>query len=259
MPQVPRVLPGAESLYFPGGETAVLVCHGFLGTPQSVQHVCRLLAQNGFTVYAPRLQGHGTSYQDLARFTHQDWIKDIHTAYQSLRAKHSRVFIAGQSMGGTLALHAAAFFQDAAGIALINPAIDVPQMKRAVTQTSAAFIKEELPDIRTPQEEEITYSHVPTASVHSLLELTASVSPQISSISCPAFVAASRIDHVVPPANAVAIHENLSSSFKSFVWLEHSYHVATLDADRDFLAKRLSSWMSSVVSADSFSSHNYIM
>lgn len=259
MPQVPRVLPGAESLYFPGGETAVLICHGFLGTPQSVQYVCRQLAQNGFTVYAPRLQGHGTSYQDLERFTHKDWIKDIHTAYRSLRAKHSRVFIAGQSMGGTLALHTAASFQNAAGIALINPAIDVPEMKRAVTQTSAAFIKEERPDIRTPQEEEITYSHVPTASVYSLLELTAAVRPQVPSISCPAFVAASRTDHVVPPANAVAIHENLSSSSKTFEWLEHSYHVATLDADRDFLAGRLSSWMSSVVSADSSSSHNYIM
>lgn len=259
MPQHPRVLPGAESLYFPGSETAVLFCHGFLGTPQSIHHVCQQIARNGFTVYAPRLQGHGTSYQDLERYTHYDWVKDIHTAYQSLRAKHSRVFIAGQSMGGTLALHTAAFFQDAAGIALINPAIDIPEMERAVKQTSAAFIKEERPDIRIPQEEEITYSHVPTASVRSLLELTASVIPKVSSISCPAFVAASRIDHVVPPANAIAIHENLSSSFKSFEWLEHSYHVATLDADRDFLAERLSSWMSSIVSADSLSSHNYIM
>lgn len=259
MPKAPRVLPGAESLYLPGGETAVLVCHGFLGTPQSVQYVCRQLAQDGFTVYAPRLQGHGTSYQDLGRFTHQDWIRDIHTAYRSLRAEHSRVFIVGQSMGGTLALHTAAFFQDAAGVALINPALDVPEMERAVTQTSAAFIKEECPDIRAPQEEEITYSYVPTASVHSLLELTATVRPQVPSISCPAFVAASRVDHVVPPANAVAIYENLASSFKSFEWLDHSYHVATLDADRDFLAKRLSSWMSSVVSADAFSYHNYIM
>lgn len=256
MSETSRVLDGAGSLYFPGGQTAVLVCHGFLGTPQSVQYVCRQLARKGFTVSAPRLQGHGTSYQDLARYTHQDWIKDIHAAYQSLRTNHSSVFIVGQSMGGTLALHTAAFFQDTAGIALINPALDVPVMQRAVRETSASFIKEDRPDIRIPQEEEITYSHVPTASVRSLLQLTAAVRPQVRLVSCPALVAASRVDHVVPPANAAAIYENLSSTSKVFEWLEHSYHVATLDADREFLADRLSLWIASVASNRLSASHN---
>ena len=52
-------------------------------------------------------------------------------------------------------------------------------------------------------------------------------------ITCPALVITSREDHVVPPMNGPLIVELLGSTDKRLLWLEESYHVATLDNDKE--------------------------
>jgi carboxylesterase len=42
----------------------------------------------------------------------------------------------------------------------------------------------------------------------------------------------------VPVGNAKRIHDTISSTEKDVVWLERSYHVATLDYDRDIIFER---------------------
>ena len=52
----------------------------------------------------------------------------------------------------------------------------------------------------------------------------------------PALIIASREDHVVrEPANAEYIMANLGSKDKKMLWLENSYHVATLDNDAELI------------------------
>ncbi|WP_235189307.1 carboxylesterase [Exiguobacterium sp. NG55] len=64
------VIPGAGAFYYEGNEIGILLCHGFNGTPQSVQDVGIELMKQGFTVYAPRLKGHGTHPEDFRCSTH---------------------------------------------------------------------------------------------------------------------------------------------------------------------------------------------
>jgi len=52
------VLPGAEAYSHDGGPTAVLLCHGFTGSPQSLRPWAEHLAAAGLTVSLPRLPGH---------------------------------------------------------------------------------------------------------------------------------------------------------------------------------------------------------
>ena len=43
-------------------------------------------------------------------------------------------------------------------------------------------------------------------------------------------------DHVVAPRNAEVILEHVNSRVKGIVTLEHSYHLATIDYDREEIA-----------------------
>ena len=58
-----RVMKGAEPFRFEGNEFEVLTSHGFTGTTQSVRPLGEALAEEGFTVMRPRLEGHGTSIE----------------------------------------------------------------------------------------------------------------------------------------------------------------------------------------------------
>ena len=55
----------------------------------------------------------------------------------------------------------------------------------------------------------------------------------LPAIRCPALVIVAREDHLVPPANAALVMQAIGSSDKTLVMLDHSYHVATLDNDKD--------------------------
>ena len=47
----------------------------------------------------------------------------------------------------------------------------------------------------------------------------------------------SREDHVIPIASTKYTFSNISSQQKKIIWLENSYHVATLDYDKDIIIK----------------------
>ena len=71
------VIQGAESFYYKGNDIGILVSHGFMGTPQSMEYIGKELAEKGFTVYGLRLTGHGTHYYDIEQTTYQEWKQDL--------------------------------------------------------------------------------------------------------------------------------------------------------------------------------------
>ena len=76
------VMPGAEPFFHSGGSTGVLLCHGFTGNPSVAAAVGRLASrQAGLTVSLPRLPGHGTTWQEMARTRWEDWYAEIDRAY----------------------------------------------------------------------------------------------------------------------------------------------------------------------------------
>jgi len=107
-----RVMEGAEPFRFEGSEIGVLVSHGFTGTTQSVRPLGEALAEEGFTVMGPRLEGHGTSMEDHANSTASDWISSIEAGLNWLHQRTSQTFFVGLSMGGMFALYFAARYPD---------------------------------------------------------------------------------------------------------------------------------------------------
>lgn len=232
----------ARSWSAPGGDVGVLVLHGFTGNPTSVRPLAERLAGAGLAVELPRLPGHGTTWRDLARTSWTEWAAEADAALDRLRARAATVAVAGLSAGGTLALHLAQTRPaDVAGLALINPSISFRHPLKAVAGLVGRVVPT-LPaignDIARPDVDELPYDRVPLRAAASLFALQDHVRDRLAAVRAPTLVLTSRVDHTVPPADSTVILDGIGSPERAQVWLERSFHVATLDYDGDLIADR---------------------
>ena len=231
------ILDGAEEFFIPGNDVGVLLIHGFLGTPQSVQYLGNSISEFGYTVYAPRLSGHGTHYRDLEKYSHGDWIADVEKSYSHLKKHCSTIFVMGQSMGGTLTLWLANKNHDIKGIILINAALRVPDYKKWAGLSTPRFVSETAPDIKDKHVHEITYSKVPIRSIHALQSLMKQTPDLVKTITNPILCFKSSEDHIVPKECTDYIIKNIGSKHKEVITLYDSFHVASMDFDKDRIIK----------------------
>ena len=225
----------ARPFHVEGGPVGVLLCHGFTGTPHSMRPWAEAIAEAGHTVALPRLPGHGTVWQELNVTSWHDWYDCVDAEYRALGERCSQVFVAGLSMGGSLALRLAEHHPDISGLLLVNPALGAVD-RRAVAAglakylvTSTASISS---DIALPGVDEQAYGRTPTAGTHQLLRLWADVKSCLDLVTCPVIVFRSAVDHVVPGTSSDTVLRLISSVDITEVVLPNSYHVATLDYDR---------------------------
>jgi carboxylesterase len=91
-------------------------------------------------------------------------------------------------------------------------------------------------DIADPDAHEIGYANTPIDPLISLIDDgLAPLSARYGELVQPLLLITSRQDHTIEPAQS----ERLAASYGGPVdhrWLERSYHVATLDFDRDVVA-----------------------
>ncbi|MFC4030313.1 alpha/beta hydrolase [Streptomyces polygonati] len=236
------LMPGAEPYRHDGGDTGVLLCHGFTGSPQSMRPWGEYLADRGLTVSVPLLPGHGTRWQDMQLTGWQDWYAEVDRELVALSARCSRVFVGGLSMGGALALRLAQKHQAAvSGIILVNPSVkaDSAQLK------AVPLIRHFVPsvagiasDIALKAGGELGYDRTPLHAVHSLSKFWGIVRGGLPQVTQPLLLLHSRVDHVVHPSNSAVVLGKVSSTDVTEHVLERSYHVATLDHDAEQIFAR---------------------
>ncbi len=236
------ILSGAEPFSLDGNAIGVLVSHGYTGSPQSMVDLARSLARDGgYTVRVPRLPGHGTTPQDMAGTGARDWVNGVQEALSELRERCRSVFVAGLSMGGTLALYLAGMYPDAvSGVMPINAPVSFPGPDLALLALAPEgpeFVPGIGSDICDPSATELAYSEVPVATIHQLYALVAVTADLLPRVSAPVLAFQSDQDHVVSPDNGPLILERVGSADKRLIKLARSYHVATLDFDKDLIAQ----------------------
>lgn len=231
------VLPGAEPYRHEGGEIGVLLCHGFTTSPQSLRPWAEHLAGRGLTVSLPLLPGHGTRWEDMRLTGWQDWYAEVDRELRNLRDRCTRVFVAGLSMGATLALRLAAKHGDGvAGVLVVNPANKVHGLLAHTLPVSRHFVRTApgiAGDIAKEGGVEVGYHRVPLHAAHSLRNFFRLVDGELPQVTQPLLVLRSARDHTVPSVDSARILSRVSSTDVSEIVLEQSYHVATLDHDAD--------------------------
>lgn len=235
------MVPGAEAWSAPGGPVGVLVLHGFTGTPATVRPVAEALAAAGHAVAVPRLPGHGTRIEDMIATRYAHWSAAAETAFLGLATENTSVAVVGLSMGGTLACALAARHPEVAGVACINPLVrpvepELLELIDLMLDAGETVGEGVRPDLADPAAEEIAYSGSPLAAARSLYEALEHLQEHLQRISCPMLILTSAQDHVVDPLDSDHLAAQVSGPVRRIV-LEHSYHVATLDHDREQVAE----------------------
>jgi carboxylesterase len=236
------VRPGAEPLSHAGSNVGVLVLHGFTGSPQTMRPVADALVQEGFSVELPRLPGHGTDVEEMKQTTFADYAATVEAAYAELEARTERVVVVGLSMGGTLNVWLTARHPEIAGSVFINAAVAPldPALLSMIDDMLAAG-ETEAPgvgsDIADPDASEDAYAGSPLVPLRSLAVALGELQTELPKISCPVLIMTSPNDHVVEPSSSDHLAATVSGPVER-VTLERSYHVATLDYDKQLVIDR---------------------
>jgi carboxylesterase len=228
--------PGTEAFSFDGKEAAVLLLHGFTGSPQGMRLWGEALRGAGFAVSCPVLPGHGSHWRDLALARHPAWAEACLAAIDSLSVRYPKVVIGALSFGGALALHLCANRPSIVrGLVAVNPFLFSTD-RRLFFLPLLKYMLASVPgvgsDIADPAMKEIADERVPLKTFASLRAFQGMVRQELPRVTQPVKIFASRQDHVVNPSNARYIADHIGSMDKELIWLDRSYHVATLDHDR---------------------------
>lgn len=244
------VIPGAEPFSAAGDDVGVLVLHGFTGHPGSVRPLAEALAADGRTVELPRLPGHGTSVEDMLRTGFADWSGAAEAAYADLAGRTRATVVAGLSMGGTLACWLTARHPEVAGMIAVNPLVQPPEpemlaMARQLLDAGEAVAPGIGSDIADPDAHETAYQGSPLAPLLTLVDALEGLQDALPGIACPVLLMTSPQDHVVAPANSDHLASSVAGPVER-VPLERSYHVATLDYDKELIAERATAFVRKV-------------
>ncbi len=251
------VLPGAEPLFLIGSKIGFLFIHGFTGAPYEGREIARRLhTELGFTVSVPLLPGHGTRPQDLLPVHWTDWYRAVREHYFTLKQQCERVFVCGQSMGGALVLHLASH-HPVDGVISLAGAVFLKDWRLYLLPLARHILtyqhKSRGPDIRNKalKSQVPSYHKYPVKSVDQLLELLHHVRADLMEVTAPALLIHSRKDRTVTYQNLDYIYQHIASTQKQKVTLENSYHVISIDVEKETVYQEIKQFILDQIASSS--------
>jgi carboxylesterase len=221
-----------------GGVRGCLLIHGFAGTPPEMRGLGEFLAAGGYDVMGPLLAGHGLTPEAMAATRWPDWVRSAEEALAALRRDCAEVFVCGQSLGATLALHLAATHPDVKGVitmgAMGSPAYFRDwriKIIRGLKYAVRWHVPGDEPDLGDP------------ACIESLMHLLRVVDQELPQVRVPALIMHGRGDRTVDVGNAPHILERIGSTDKQLIWFERSGHAITVDLEHDLLFATVLNWL----------------
>ncbi len=237
------ILDGAEPFILFGDKRGVLLVHGFTGTPAEMFLLGKHLNEQGYTVLAPRLCGHGTNLEEMAKTDWENWYHSVCDGYHLLKNICDEVDVVGLSMGGILSLKLAMEYEVNTvvtlsapihvanrGVELLPPIEEctgkyVPKKRRKFTDVAQQYC--------------ITYDRTPIVCVHHLLNVIKSVSADLGNLKNQVLIVQSTNDHTVVADSATFIYDHVGSEKKELFWLNESGHLVTLDMEKEKVFEKI--------------------
>jgi carboxylesterase len=228
--------------------------HGLGASPLELARLAKDLHSDGFSVFVPNIPNYsfGTECADW-----DDWVQQAEQYLWDLRAQYSTVSVVGLSMGATLSMALAqresltsvvllssALAYDGWAIPwysfLLNFASWLPFANRYRYAEAEPFgIKN--PEMRAMVKRAMQKDHIsesgadylPFKYVSEGRALIKDVREKIRAIDCPALFIHAADDETVHMRNAEWAYKNISSATKEFIYLGDSYHMITVDNERE--------------------------
>jgi carboxylesterase len=252
-----------SAFFFPGSGLSALLIHGLSGTPYEMRYLGERLAAAGIRVNAVRLAGHAGTPEQLGAVSHLNWYESAVAGLEELRAYDDPVVVIGLSLGAVLAARLAIDQREAvAGLVMLAPAFYLPFWIRATLRAMAParvfadriyFSKPAGSDIHDAAARRVHPGTrlMPLRAALNLVELSANVRARLDEVVQPALIIHSRRDHTCPyDANVEPVLGRLGSSEKRAVTLEESFHVITVDSEKDRVADETLAFVNNFRRAD---------
>ncbi len=231
----PRHIGKPYLLHNTATKRGVLLIHGLMAAPEEVREWADFLYSQGYTVYAPRLAGHGTSATDLARHSYKDWTDSVNRGHAILKTCCEQIVVAGFSTGAGLALHQALFKQNAF-LAVIS--ISAPLRFKSISSCFAEQVdgwnvflhtlgikrmrKDFVPN--DPDNPHINYHRCPVRSIAQVKALMKIVYKALPSLSIPALIIQATNDPKVEGRSGRKIFERIASPDKTYRDVDFHLH-----------------------------------
>jgi carboxylesterase len=235
-----------SEFFFDGSGLSALLVHGLTGTPYEMRYLGEQLAAQGIRVRGVRLAGHATAPEDLGATTYDNWYQSVVRGFEELRAYGDPNIVIGLSCGAVLSARLAEDQPEAvSGLVMLAPAFFLPWRQALLIKTVSLLgpITKSL-YLQNHQGSDIhdqsavlvhpTCRLMPLSAPNELLKLSALVRARLDRIKQPALIMHSTGDHTCPAQkNVDFVMGHLGSAQKRTVMLEQSYHVITVDSDKD--------------------------
>lgn len=265
---------GNTEIAMQGGDHAFLLLHGLYGNPQEMKYVGRRLNRAGYTVQIPYIRGCGVddSRWDTWRSRWEDWYGQVETHFDKLKREHERVSVAGLCAGADLALALAVnrskdidslclyattlfydgwnitrlrylralayytplrylmYFHETPPYGLKDPRISawIGEQMRKGGGTSAGASKSSL------------------MGVYQTERMMRFLRNNLHRITTPTLVMHARQDDTSSLRSAELVATSVASPILRKVILENSYHIITMDNDKDLVVKETLNFAASV-------------
>ncbi|AVR03257.1 alpha/beta hydrolase [Pluralibacter gergoviae] len=257
---------GNHEIHLAGNRTGVLLIHGLTGTPSEMRDVARRLhSGGGYTVHCVQLAGHCGDVDDLIATGWRDWYQSVVDAAARLRQEVDYLFVGGLSMGAILALkyasahpvagvlvYGATFRADGwsipASARLLAPLLPLATRlrigrRRTVDEMEPYGIRNEILRRRIAKAMLGGDSGAaglpgnPWPSLSEMIHLSRNVRRNLWRVADPCLILHAEHDDVAHRRNALLVRKRVSGPCE-LALLKNSYHMITIDNDRDELVSR---------------------
>jgi carboxylesterase len=204
-----------------------------------------------------KLAGHAGMPEELGPVSYDNWYESVVNGLEDLRQYGEPIVVVGLSMGAVLSARLAADQgESVAGLAMLAPAFflntstslalrGLRGVLGSITE-SIYLLNPGLSDIHDAAARSVHPSCrlMPLSAPMKLLDLSAAVRPMLPRIMQPALVIHARRDHTCPMRKNVSyVMKHLGSVEKRAVELEDSYHVITVDSDKERIVDEVTTFV----------------
>jgi carboxylesterase len=239
-----------NEFFLPGSGLSALLIHGLTGTPYEMRSLGERLTAAGVRVQGIRLAGHGGGPEELGDVTHANWYESVVEGFERLRAYDEPNVVIGLSMGAVLAARLAIDQREAvAAVVMLAPAFYLPFWTRTVLRilrpsinfANRIYIHQQRgSDIHDAAARRVHPGNqlMPLRAALDLIELSDQVRARLLELVQPTLVIQSRRDHTCPfKKNAEFLMNHLGCADKRLIALDESFHVITVDSERERVAQ----------------------
>lgn len=253
-----------KAIELAGGAHAILLVHGLQGNPAEMLPLAKRLHKAGYTVHVPHFKGYGHFPGDTAYSVTnwRDWHDQVLAEFRALKRQYRVVSMGGLCIGAVLSLSVAAEVgEDVSALSLLSTTLfydgwSIPWYRFMLPlgyYTPFRYIysyKEREPfglkneQLRRWVQREMSHkdssiagaSRLTLPAVHEAELLIKSVKSRLRQVKAPALVIHAMEDDVSSTRSADFVSDHIGSDKLVKIVLHDSYHMITLDNERERVA-----------------------